>query len=68
LSRQRSGRGANPAPARGAAAARPRPGVLVQAPKSDIYVVLLGIALGAIFLGCLFLLLILNHYGFKTKP
>jgi len=28
---------------------------------------LLGIALGAMILGCLLLLLILNRYGFSTK-
>jgi len=28
---------------------------------------LLGIALGAMLLGCLLLLLILNRYGFSTK-
>jgi len=41
--------------------------VFVQAPRSDIYVVMLGIALGAIVLGCLFLVLVLNRYGFQTK-
>ncbi|MFO0909880.1 MAG: hypothetical protein U0794_16285 [Isosphaeraceae bacterium] len=38
----------------------------VQAPKSDIYVALLGVALGAMVLGCLLLLLVLNRYEFKT--
>jgi hypothetical protein len=41
--------------------------VFVQTPKSDIYVTLLSIALGAMILGCLLLLLILNRYEFKTK-
>jgi len=41
--------------------------VLVQAPKSDIFVVLLGIALGAIFIAMLLLVMVLNRYGFKTK-
>jgi hypothetical protein len=41
--------------------------VLVQSPKSDIYVVLLGIALGAILLGCLLMTLVLSRYGFSTK-
>jgi hypothetical protein len=41
--------------------------VFVQTPKSDIYVALLGIALGAMLLGCLLLLLILNRYEFKIK-
>jgi len=38
----------------------------VQAPRSDIYVTMLGVALGAMLLGCLLLLLILNRYEFKT--
>jgi hypothetical protein len=41
--------------------------VFVQTPKSDIFVVLLGVALGAMVLGCLLLLLVLNRYGFQTK-
>jgi hypothetical protein len=44
-----------------------RPGVLVQAPKSDIFVVMLGVALGAIVLGCLLMLLILWRYDFKVN-
>jgi hypothetical protein len=65
LSRPRSGRAASA----GAGGARPagRPGVFVQTPKSDIYVALLGIALGAMLLGCLLLVLILNRYEFKAK-
>jgi hypothetical protein len=73
LSRQKSGRGASPAaakaPKRGAAAA-PRGGargVYVQAPKSDIFVVLLSISLGAIFIGCLLLLLVWGKYDYKTS-
>lgn len=42
-------------------------GVYVQAPKSDIYVVMLAISLGAILLGCLLLGLVMNRYDFKTK-
>ncbi len=42
-------------------------GVFVQAPKSDIYVVLLGIALGAIMIGSILLLMVWNRYGFSTK-
>jgi hypothetical protein len=49
------------------AAAPRRPGVLVQSPKSDIYVVLLGISLGAILLGCLLMTLLLARYGFSVK-
>jgi len=41
--------------------------VFVQSPKSDIYVALLGVSLGAMFLGCLLLLLVMNRYGFSTK-
>lgn len=44
-----------------------RPGVLVQTPKSDIYVVMLAIALGGIVLGCLLMTLVLGGYGFSTK-
>ena len=57
---------------RPAASARSAPaggrGVYVQAPKSDIFVVLLAISLGAILLGCLLLGLVWNRYDFKTKP
>ena len=38
----------------------------MQAPRSDIYVAMLGVALGAMLLGCLLLLLILNPYEFQT--
>jgi hypothetical protein len=41
--------------------------VLVQAPKSDIYTVMLGIALGALVIGCLLMTLILSNYGFSSK-
>jgi hypothetical protein len=67
MSRPRSGRSSTPAaPSRGA---RPggRPGVFVQAPKADIYVAMLGIALGAMFVGTILLVLILARYDFKTK-
>jgi hypothetical protein len=63
LSRPRSARGASTAAARPAA----QRGVYVQAPKSDIFVALLGVALGAMILGCLLLVLVLNRYGFSTK-
>lgn len=60
MSRLKSGRGASrPAAARSAGGGR---GVFVQTPKSDIFVVMLGISLGAIVLGCLFLVLLLNRY------
>jgi hypothetical protein len=65
LSRPRS------AAARGASAggraAAGRPGVFVQSPRSDIFVALLGVALGAMVLGCLLLVLILQRYEFTTK-
>jgi hypothetical protein len=41
--------------------------VFVQTPRSDIFVVMLSIALGAIVLGCLFLFLLLNRYEFQLK-
>ncbi|WZO97580.1 hypothetical protein EP7_004621 [Isosphaeraceae bacterium EP7] len=63
MSRLRSTRGAK-APSRPAGG---RPGVFVQSPQSDIYVVMLSIALGAILLGCLLLALIMNQYGFSTQ-
>lgn len=66
MSRLTSSRGSSAATARGAAAQR-RPGVLVQAPKSDIYVALLGISLAAIVLATLLMLVIFNQYGFSTK-
>jgi len=71
LSRLRSSRGSSAGTSassgqRAIAAAR-RPGVLVQAPKSDIYVVMLAIALGAMFIGCLLMTLILSSYNFSTK-
>jgi hypothetical protein len=51
----------------GARAATGRPGVFVQTPRSDIFVALLGVALGAMVLGCLLLVLILQRYEFTTK-
>jgi hypothetical protein len=63
LSRPRSGRAASG----GASRAPARPGVFVQTPQSDIYVALLGIALGAMILGCILLVVLLNRYEFKTS-
>jgi hypothetical protein len=40
---------------------------LVQAPKSDIYVVLLGVSLGAILIACLLMALMLNRYSWSVK-
>jgi hypothetical protein len=67
LSPPRLGRGASSASSRPAARTSGRPGVFVQTPKSDIYVTMLGIALGAILLGCLLLFLLLNRYEFQLK-
>ena len=50
------------APARGG-----RPGVYVSAPKSDIFVVLLAVSLGAMVVGSLLFVLIMSRYDFKTK-
>lgn len=70
MSRLRSSRGskagASSASRSAATPARQR-GVLVQAPKSDIYVALLGISLAAILIGCLLMLLLLNRYEWKVK-
>ncbi len=69
MSRQPSTRGSSAtAASRGAsAAAQRRPGVFVQAPKSDIYVALLGLALAAILIACLLMLVMLNSYGWNVK-
>ena len=68
MSRPRSAPSKARPAARGGAAARPgRPGVFVSTPKSDIYVVMLSIALGAMFIGSLLLVMILSRYDFKLK-
>jgi len=41
--------------------------VLVQSPKSDIYVVMLGIALAAIVISCLLMVRLFSNYGFSTR-
>jgi hypothetical protein len=41
--------------------------VLVQSPKSDIYVAMLGIALGAIVIACLLMTILFSKYSFSTK-
>jgi hypothetical protein len=41
--------------------------VLVQSPKSDIYVVMLSVALGAIVISVLMMIKLLANYEFKTK-
>ena len=67
MSRQASSRGSSSGPTRTAGAAQRRPGVFVQAPKSDIYVTLLGISLGAILLATLLMVMLFSQYGFSTK-
>lgn len=67
MSRLRSAPGAKRATAAPTRGAGGRPGVFVQTPKSDIYVVMLSVALGAILLGSLLLALIMNRYGWSTK-
>ena len=69
MSRLNPSRGSSPAPssARSAPAAARRPGVLVQSPKSDIYVALLGVALGAIVISVILMIVLWSRYDFKTK-
>jgi hypothetical protein len=67
LSPPRSGRGASRPAARSSGRPAGARGVFVQTPKSDIYVTMLGIALGAIVLGCLLLVLLLNRYEWQIK-
>ncbi len=74
MSPPKSGRGASSTGRQAAVrtarpTARPAGGgrVLVQAAKSDIYVAMLGVSLGAIILACLWLLLVLSRYEFKVK-
>ena len=69
MSRLRSTRSAGAAAgasaARTAAARGPR--VAVAVPKSDIFVVMLGIALGAIILGTLLMVGVLWRHGFSIS-
>ena len=64
MSRPRSTRGNTPA--RPSARAG-RPGVFVTTPKSDVYVAMLGISLGAMVLASLLLTVLLNGYGFQVS-
>ena len=68
MSRLRSTRNAGAAGASSArtAAAGRGPRVAVAVPKSDIFVVMLGIALGAIVLGCLLMLWVLWRHDFSV--
>ena len=68
MSRLPSSRSSSATPSgRSSAAAARRPGVLVQSPKSDIYVAMLGIALGAIVISCLLMIVLFSKYSFSTK-
>jgi len=40
----------------------------VQSPKSDIYVVLLGISLAAIVIATILMVVLFSKYSFSTKP
>jgi hypothetical protein len=40
---------------------------MVQSPKSDIYVVLLGISLGAIVISTILMIVLFGRYNFSTK-
>lgn len=67
MSRARSSARASSTPARGGRAAG-RPGVYVATPQSDIYVTLLGVALGSMLISILLLVLRLSQYEFKITP
>ena len=51
----------------GATPAQRRAVGIAQAPKSDIFVALLGISLAAILLATLLMLLLFSRYSFSTK-
>lgn len=42
--------------------------IAVPKPKSDVYVALLAISLGALIVACVLLALELNRYQWKVKP
>ncbi len=67
MSRLPSSRGSSTTRAAATTPARRPGGVLVQSPKSDIFVALLGVSLGAIVVSCLLLLILFSNYGFSTK-
>lgn len=68
MSRLRSSRGSKSGPSRSKAAATPRQrGVLVQAPKSDIYVALLGVALAVLIIASVLMAILLGQYGWSTQ-
>ena len=74
MSRLKSGLGAKKDKSAGRSAAAKGKGkaaggrqVMVPKAKSDIYVALLGVSLGAMLLGMLLLTLVLRRYEFQTK-
>lgn len=67
MSRPRSSTRGNVAPARGGRAPG-RPRVYVATPQSDVYVTLLGVALGSMLISILLLVLRLSQYEFKITP
>jgi len=66
MSRPRSTRGNTATPAR-ANRGGGRPGVFVTTPKSDIYVALLGVSLGAMILATLLLVVLFGRYDFSVS-
>ncbi len=67
MSRLRSSRGSKSGASRKAAATPRQRGVLVQAPKSDIYVALLGVALAALIIASALMAILLGQYGWSTQ-
>lgn len=61
------GKGSTSSASRSSTPAARQRGVLVQAPKSDIYVALLGISLAAILIACLLMILLFGKYDWSTK-
>ncbi len=69
MSRLPSSRGSSAAsaPSTRSGAQPRRPGVLVQSPKSDIFVALLGISLAATIIACILMTILFGRYSFSTK-
>ena len=67
MSVQRSGRASRSSAA--TRAARPPGGgrIMIQTPRSDVYVALLGVSLAAILIGSLLLVGVWGRYGYSTK-
>jgi hypothetical protein len=68
MSRPRSSAQGRSTPARGGGRPAGRPGVYVATPQSDIYVTLLGVALGSMLISILLLALVWSRYDFKITP